>query len=325
MRRDVIKRTQEIIELYKKKNLPMNKIANIMGCDSSVIKLILIKNSIKIKRQFHNFKGKNNPMYGRKHSEETKKLISEKLYGRKLNKIEMERISKSSIKWWNNPKNKKTIEERNKKISLAKKGKKNKSLSKRNLINNPAKNPKTQEKMSRIRKKRIAEGKIPLSGVAQKGDKNYSRIYPIWNKGLTKNDDERVAKISKTSKNNWKNPDYARKQFEKMKIRPTKPEKILIKIIKENNINLKYVGDGKFWIRQGENIFNPDFINTEKKIIVEVFGNYWHNLPENKVKDARRLGLYKEKGYKTIVIWEKELIQKEMLSKQIINKIKNGG
>ena len=66
----------------------------------------------------------------------------------------------------------------------------------------------------------------------------------------------------------------------------------------------KFVGDWKFVI----NGFNPDFINCNgQKKIIELFGDYWHNLPGAVERDKRKLKEYKKYGYKTLVIWEKEL------------------
>lgn len=97
--------------------------------------------------------------------------------------------------------------------------------------------------------------------------------------------------------------------------RPSKPELILLKIIKENNLPFNYVGDGKICIGG----FNPDFINEDKKIIIELNGEYWHNLPENIEKDARKYEEYKKQGYKFIIISDSELKNKY----EIIDKINN--
>ena len=101
---------------------------------------------------------------------------------------------------------------------------------------------------------------------------------------------------------------------------PNKPEKIIIKLIKQYNLNLIYVGDGKKWLKGQTQYFNPDFINKEKKVIVEFFGDYWHSLPGVIEKDKERLLTYKKYGYKTLVIWGNELKNSPKL--EIVNKIK---
>ena len=66
----------------------------------------------------------------------------------------------------------------------------------------------------------------------------------------------------------------------------------------------KFVGDGKVWIGK----FNPDFINSNgQKKIIEVYGDYWHNLPNYKARDTRRLKSYKELGFETLILWEKDI------------------
>jgi len=69
------------------------------------------------------------------------------------------------------------------------------------------------------------------------------------------------------------------------------------------DFDFKYVGDGKFFIKR----FNPDFVNVDRKLIIEVFGDYWHNLSRSEERDKRRLYEYKNAGFRTLIIWEHEL------------------
>ena len=90
-----------------------------------------------------------------------------------------------------------------------------------------------------------------------------------------------------------------------LKINPNKPEKLMDKLLqgllpKE----YKYVGNGKVILDK----FCPDFININgQKKIIELYGDYWHNRPEVKERDKRRLIAYTKYGYKTLIIWEHEL------------------
>ena len=45
----------------------------------------------------------------------------------------------------------------------------------------------------------------------------------------------------------------------------------------------------------------------KNKKVIEVFGNYWHNIPKNKQRDYFRLKVYKRNGYKTLILWEREI------------------
>ena len=97
--------------------------------------------------------------------------------------------------------------------------------------------------------------------------------------------------------------------------RKTKPEIFLENLLNRILPNqYKYVGNGSKMIEQ----FNPDFIDIINKKIIEVFGDYWHNLAGTKKKDYYRFLVYKRNNYKTLVIWEHEL--KNII--QTINKIR---
>lgn len=62
----------------------------------------------------------------------------------------------------------------------------------------------------------------------------------------------------------------------------------------------KYVGNFEFWIG-GK---NPDFMNTNgNKKLIELYGNYWHK-GEN---PQEIIDHFKQYGFDTLVIWEKEL------------------
>jgi G:T-mismatch repair DNA endonuclease (very short patch repair protein) len=97
------------------------------------------------------------------------------------------------------------------------------------------------------------------------------------------------------------------------------PNKLEINVNKLLNSLLpnqyKFVGNGTI-ILEG---FNPDFINIEEKKIIEVYGNYWHTLPGYKERDERRLQTYTKYGYKTLIIWEHELKNIDILTNKIIN------
>ena len=93
-----------------------------------------------------------------------------------------------------------------------------------------------------------------------------------------------------------------------MKVRLNKPESSLYNLIKDNSIALDFVGDGTFWV----NNKNPDFINREQKLIVEVFGDYWHNPLKNQTLKNHQtvcgtIEHYEKFGYKCLILWEREV------------------
>jgi len=86
-------------------------------------------------------------------------------------------------------------------------------------------------------------------------------------------------------------------------LKPTKLELALSELLSEE---WKYVGDNEVII----GCKNPDFINVNgQKKLIEVFGRYWHTEEDESV----RIKHFKQYGFKTLIIWEEELQNKEDL------------
>lgn len=118
----------------------------------------------------------------------------------------------------------------------------------------------------------------------------------------------------------WQNKEYKEKQLKAMykglNLHPNKPEKLLDKLLQKFLPNeYKFVGDGKIFIAS----FCPDFVNKNNNKIIELFGDYWHGLPEKKLVDKRRSIAYKKYGYKTLIIWEHELKDLEKVKNRILS------
>ena len=117
----------------------------------------------------------------------------------------------------------------------------------------------------------------------------------------------------------WSDPKHRAKilrlQREGMKVTPNKKEQELRKLLNKLFTNeYKFVGDGKIWIDR----YNPDFINVNgQKKIIELYGDYWHNKSSVKYRDKYRNQTYKKYGYETLIIWEKELGNKQKLMKRL--------
>lgn len=96
--------------------------------------------------------------------------------------------------------------------------------------------------------------------------------------------------------------------------RPTKPERTLIDLLDEHfPKQWLYTGDGK--VRIGR--YFPDFINCNgKKLIIEFFGEYWHTEDEELLKTKA----YAELGYKTLILWQRDLAKKKR--EALLGKIK---
>lgn len=98
----------------------------------------------------------------------------------------------------------------------------------------------------------------------------------------------------------------------KVKHTPNLKEKQLESILNQHFAQeWQFVGDGSM-ILGG---LNPDFINcNSKKLIIELFGDYWHS--DKKVRTWRetelgRMMVFAQFGYKTLVVWEHELDKEE--------------
>ena len=176
--------------------------------------------------------------------------------------------------WSKNPELKKQII---KKMSNSLKGRKawdkGKKLSK-----------KHKQKLSEIKKQLYKEGKIK-SPFTKKGDN--LKIDRIREKTQFKKGHKPLAASPKISFN----------------------EENLLKIIRDNYLPYKYVGNGKFWL---DNIC-PDFLNCngEKKVIElhDSFGKKWFE---------KRKKIFNKYGFKYLIVLNKELKEPE----RIISKIR---
>jgi very-short-patch-repair endonuclease len=139
-------------------------------------------------------------------------------------------------------------------------------------------------------------------------------------------------KISETLKKRFKNPKNHgmfgkhHKERTKEKIRSA-----ILKARKEGKYNIKFnipekkldklLGSDYKFVGNGEVIiggFNPDFINCNGQKVIEMFGDYWHNLPKVKKRDKIRLKTYKKYGYSTLIVWEHELKDIDKLTNRLM-------
>jgi len=158
----------------------------------------------------------------------------------------------------------------------------------------------------------------------RKGQKNtleHNRKIGKANKGIIRSK-EYKDNLSKKIKEKWKDKKYAervikswRKSLQK---KPSSFEKRIILLCSKYRLPFIYTGDGRILVGYK----NPDFINKEDKIIIEVFLDYFkirdYGSVENYIK--KRGEHFKKYGYKTIFICESEIANKNW--KQIcLNKI----
>jgi len=114
----------------------------------------------------------------------------------------------------------------------------------------------------------------------------------------------------------WQDPTYQEKQRKAQNRKPNKAELELEMLLNQHFPNqFKYVGDFQFWVGN----FNPDFVNVNgQKLIIELFGDYWHTIDGSQIRDQQRLTTYKQYGFRTLVIWEHELKELEKVVEKLV-------
>jgi len=67
----------------------------------------------------------------------------------------------------------------------------------------------------------------------------------------------------------------------------------------------------------------PDFVNINgKKRLIELFGNYWHSEEktgrQGREEEAKRINHFKQFGWDTLIVWERELKDETSLKEKIL-------
>jgi very-short-patch-repair endonuclease len=122
----------------------------------------------------------------------------------------------------------------------------------------------------------------------------------------------RISKgLSKGKNNPMSREDVILKWIKSNKIGPNKKELALFNIL-ENIFPNKYKLNvkGEVLILGGK---IPDFVDLNTRVIIELYGDYWHK-GEN---ENERINFFKNLGYNTLIIWEKELNFPEILKEKI--------
>lgn len=102
----------------------------------------------------------------------------------------------------------------------------------------------------------------------------------------------------------WQDPERRKLQLiaigKGAHIHPNRPELLIKSILDKHWPGFwKYTGDFSFIV----NGKNPDFVNEKNKLIIEHYGNYWHEGDDPK----DRMEIFAKEGWHTLVIWESEL------------------
>lgn len=143
-------------------------------------------------------------------------------------------------------------------------------------------------------------------GEAHKGNK-YCLGKTAWNRGKPMCQETKDKIIAK-----WNDPVYIIKQQKALHNRPNKPEKELYNIL-DTYFPDTYTYTGDFGFMLGGK--NPDFTNMDEKKTIDLYGDYFHK-GEN---PQERIDYFKKFGYKSLVIWECELKNINLLKSKLLN------
>lgn len=216
------------------------------------------------------------------------------------------------------PKGRRATERKKEKISQANKGRKrpdiaeyNKSIGHREIVSKT----QTGKKLSEETREKIRQSVIKKS----LSEEQLTKLKKVLNSPEYKKKHKEAMnslivrkKLSKIRKRLWQNEDYVRKQMKSNHIKPNKAEKELEAFLTNLLPNeYKYVGDGEVIIH-GK---CPDFININgQKKIIEFYGRYWHP-PDD---EPNRQFIFSLFGYKTLIVWDNEFNDLEVLREKIL-------
>jgi len=202
------------------------------------------------------------------------------------NPANVEKTRKAALRQWADPEKRKRGEEAN-----------------REVANRSGQKEKISKALKKLWQNKEYREKMILTHKGQTAWNKGVSMTPAYRKNMIKaiNKPEVLAVKRKKSKALWRDKNYVKKIQASYHCKPNKPESILLNLL--NNIypnEWKYTGDFSLII----NGKSPDFVNCNgKKLIIEMFGDYWHK--GERAKD--RALCFEPLGYKTLVIWESEL------------------
>jgi len=126
-------------------------------------------------------------------------------------------------------------------------------------------------------------------------------------------------RIGNASKERWRDKNFARKVIMSLNQKPSSYEDKISELCIKYNLPFIYTGDGTFLIGHK----NPDFINKEKRIAIEVFSDYYKIREYGSVKNyiKQREEYFAKYGYETIFITQNEILN-ENWERLCLNKIK---
>ena len=321
MKRKLFISKENLEKLYLEENKSTHEIGRFLGVNSKTVWYWLKKHFIPIRSRSESLKGERSYMYGKHHSEERRKKISEKQKGRTISEETRQKISLAKKQWWSNP----LVRQNMLKIFRSE----NYRAQMSDIMKKRAQNGEWGKKLSEALKTHWRDNEKRKKQHAEFHRKRWAnpktREKLVNSMILAQNKPEVKEKISKASRKRWANPEYKSRVVKKIikgsHKKPNNPEKRIIEITKRHSLPFKYVGDGAVIIKG----HNPDFISTDgSKKIIEVFGRVYHDpehtflktIPLERQEDGRKK-MFSEAGYKTLILWDDELDNEELLVERI--------
>jgi len=185
----------------------------------------------------------------------------------------------------------------------------------------------TKRKISvKLKGRKKSKETIKKMCLAQSGEKNpaYGSKYWLGRKHTPKAKEKmRLAKLGKKRKPHSKKTKLkmskavteemregrSKFQIKRLKnkdfpFKNTKPERFVQSALGVNNIEY----ETHIPFKVGNRWHEVD-VFIKPNIIIEVDGNYWHNRPEQKIRDKRIDKSLKKQGYKVMRIWEDDIVK----------------
>jgi len=282
--------TRELIQnLYWEKELNQRLIAESLGCSQALVSKLMKKYHISIRRP-PNFKG-------HKHSEESKRKISEAKRG----KASWNKGLKGVYHLSDNTKSKISIA-----VSKALKGHEVSEEARRKIRESKRGKPAWNKGL-----KRWWESPTEYKKGLTPWNKNLKGVMKAWNKGKKENLSEEARnkiRLAHLGKPSW-NKGLSHKEETKEKLRNAR----LKQVFPTEDTNIEEMMQNALLERgipfeKHKPIIGQPDIFIEPDICIFCDGDYWHTLPNVKAKDEKITKLLQEKGYRVLRFSEKEIL-----------------